>query len=32
MFGKRGGIFGSPFGGGLFDRGPNIIEKVGKQK
>lgn len=28
MFGKRGGIFGSPFGGGLLDRGPNIIEKV----
>lgn len=28
MFGKRGGIFGSLFGGGLFDRGPNIIETV----
>lgn len=28
IFGKRGRIIDSPFGGGLFDRGPNIIEKV----
>lgn len=28
LFGKRGGILGGPFGGGLFDDSPNIIEKV----
>lgn len=28
LFGKRGGILGGPFGGGLFDNGPNIVKKV----
>lgn len=28
LFGKRGGIFGGSFGGGLFNDEPNVLDKV----